>query len=423
VLVDAFRHDYLDPRETPVMAALAQAGAPARLRPILGYSDSIRATIFTGGLPDEHGYWMEYCRRPGDAPLRGLARLSALDRLRPEIAQRVIKLALSQTVARRVARRRGYDKLSLRHLPFRALGQFDWTLRRSMEDAGALGVPTVFDELSAAGIRWTYLDAARDGTRGLLRGLDALAPDTRFVFVYLHHIDMASHVLGLSSPLFRRVVRRTDRLVGEVVERFTRRLGQPRLLTFSDHGMSQVHRTVSYPDLWTHPAFPDRFCFALDATMVRLWFDDHDPRLRAEIRRRVAAGAPGRFLSSDERVALHLDFGDRLYGDEIYLLEPGVAIFPNFHSMQRPKAMHAYHPDDPDQQGVFIAPAGEQVGPVVELTDVHRWCRRLAGLPPSRSDRGLPPSRSDRGLPPSRSDRGLPERPGAGAGAAAELAA
>jgi hypothetical protein len=385
VLVDAFRHDYLTPELAPRLSALAAAGASTRLRPILGYSDAIRATVFTGAYPDEHGYWMEYCYRPQAAPMRRLAVLAGLDRLPVDLVRRSIKWGLSQTAVRRIAARAGYAHLSMRHFPFRSLTEFDWTLRQSMSADGALGMPTLFDRLTDAGVSWRYLDAARDGTRGMLRGIDSLASDTRFAFVYLHHIDMASHLLGVENALFSRAVRHTDRLTGEVVDRLRARLGDDvNLVVFSDHGMSQVRQTVAYPDLWTHQAFPARFCFALDATMVRLWFHDQDELLRAQVRNQVAAGAPGRWLSRGEQAELHLAFDGRLYGDEIYLLDPGVAIFPNFHSMLNPRAMHAYHPDDPDQQGIFIAPAGEPVSTPVELVDVHDLCARLTGLGAAR---------------------------------------
>ena len=82
---------------------------------------------------------------------------------------------------------------------------------------------------------------------------------------------------------------------------------------FSDHGMSPVDHIASYPSLWRHPGFPERFCFALDATMVRLWYEDDSPALRDELRATVARGAPGRFLERDELVQLHLDFDNRLH--------------------------------------------------------------------------------------------------------------
>ena len=361
VLVDAFRHDYLDTGRAPFLARLAKRGSQARMRPILGYSDSIRATIFTGAYPDEHGYWMEYCYRPEASPMAPLARLAPLDRFPSDFAQRGMKFVLSNTVVRAIAKRRGYQTLSLRHFPFRSLNSFDWTLRTSMTEAGALGLPSLFDRLSSAGVEWSYLDSAKSGRHGLLQEAAQLSPQTEFVFVYVHQIDMASHLVGLDSRLFWRVVSRTDELVERAVETIGRRIGEHELVVFSDHGMSNVDRLVSYPELWVHPGFPERFCFALDATMVRLWYHDDDPLLRRQLREHVASKARGHFLSPDEVRKLHLDFGNRLYGDEIYLLEPPTAIFPNFHSMLRPKAMHAYHPDDSDQQGIFIAPDGTSV--------------------------------------------------------------
>jgi type I phosphodiesterase/nucleotide pyrophosphatase len=380
ILVDAFRHDYLDAERAPFLAGLAGSAVHARMRPILGYSDSIRATIFTGRYPDEHGYWMEYCFRPESSPFSGLERLAPLDRLPSDFVRRGLKFSLSATLVRAIARRRGYDNLSLRHLPFRSLGSFDWTLRRDMTASHALEVPTVFDNLTAAGVEWSYLDSARSGRRGLLREIPSLSRETQYVFVYLHPIDMASHLFGTDSRIFWQVVRRTDLLVAEVVERLRRRLGELELVVFSDHGMANVEQLVAYPDLWIHPQFPRRFCFALDATMVRLWYHDDDRTLREELRDRVGSEAAGRFLEPAEIEELHLDFGNRLYGDDIYLLDPPVAIFPNFHSMLRPKAMHAYHPDEPDQHGIFIAPLGEEVGEVVELVDVNALSRRLLGV-------------------------------------------
>ncbi|HZT85468.1 MAG TPA: alkaline phosphatase family protein [Gaiellaceae bacterium] len=379
VLVDAVRHDYVEPRRTPYLAGLAAESGLSRMRPLLGYSDSIRAAIFTGRDPDETGYWMEYCYRPGAPALAPFRRLAPLDRLPSDLVRRATKLGLSQTLVRRQARRHGYEHLSLRNLPFRALDRFDWTLRTEMTARGALGAPTIFDHLADAGLPWTYLDASKLGRRRLLAELDSLPRDTSFVFVYLHHVDLASHVVGIRSRLFDRALAHTDALARSVVERTEARLGPLDLAVFSDHGMSPVDRVVSYPSLWRHPGFPSRFCFALDATMVRLWFEDDSEALRDEVREVVASQADGHFLSADERRNLRLDFGNRLYGDEIFLLEPRAAIFPNFHSLQRPKAMHAYHPDDLEQHGIAIGVSNAET---VELVDLAPHALRLLGIEP-----------------------------------------
>ena len=105
--------------------------------------------------------------------------------------------------------------------------------------------------------------------------------------------------------------------------------------------------------------------------MVRLWYLDDDERLRAELRDRVASRFPGRFLD-DDRATHHLQFVDRLYGDDFYLLPPGTGVFPNFHSFIKPKAMHAYDPADPEQWGIYVGPAvtAPQVSDPVLLPEV-----------------------------------------------------
>ena len=380
-LVDAFRHDYLAEGATPFLEKLASEGSAHPLPTILGYSDSVRATIFTGQYPDQLGYWMEYCFRPEHTPFRPVDRLSVLDRFPIDLAQRAAKYALSATVMRGLARSRGYARLDLRHIPFGALRFFDYTLTVPMTAHGALGAPTIFDRLSAAGEKWVYLDASTIPRQRLIESVRQVPAETRLVFVYLHQIDMASHLFGLDSPRFRRSLRTVDAMAAEVYLDVRARLGEPAVMVFSDHGMSPTERTVSLPELRRHRRFGKDFVFALDATMVRLWYLRDTPSLRSELRSLIASRLPGRLLGRRERVALHIDFGHRLYGDDIFLTDPGVVIFPNFHSYVRPKAMHAYDPSDPDQDGTLIASSGvltrDQAPAMVDLAPL---LLRLAGV-------------------------------------------
>ena len=372
-LIDAFRHDFLSEVNTPRLAALADEGVARPLQPILGYSDSIRATLFTGRAPDETGYWMEYAYRPEQSPWKGFDRLASLDRLPSDLALRGLKLAMSSTVMKPLARRRGRAHLSLRAVPFRAISRFDLTLHEPMTAPTALGYPSIFDACTAGGRSWAYLDSSKV-RRGsdLLDEVDRLPDDVGLVFVYLHQIDMAAHLVGIESPVFWRRVRSTDDLFGQVRDRLLRRFCDATTLVLSDHGMSVLTSQTGIPELTTHPAFPDRFFVALDATMVRLWYLDDDESLRREVRDRVASRFDGRFLTPEDLARYDLEFTERLYGDEIFLLKPGTAIFPNFHSFIKPKAMHAYAPEDRDQWGIFIGPTAtaSRVSDLVDLTEV-----------------------------------------------------
>jgi len=385
ILTDAFRHDYVSERETPFLNSLANAGWSAPLRPILGYSDGIRATIFTGTYPDQHGYWMEYCMRPSSSPWGWAHRFGVLDRVPSDLVLRGGKMAVSMSAMRAMAKRRQLAHMDLRNVPFRALPCFDFTLRTPMTAYGALGCPTIFDRCRDAGLGFVYLDSSKISRETLLHRAAHLPEDgIGLVFVYLHHIDMASHVFGIDSQRFHRSLRDTDELIRETLAAIHGQFPEAPTLLFSDHGMSRITEQHGIPRLHRHPAFPARFLFALDATMVRVWYWGDDAALREEVRAIVAENYRGRWLDDHEIDSFHLRFDSRLYGDEMFLLEPGTAIFPNFHSYIKPKAMHAYDPADPDQLGILIAPkALDRPTQPLEMVDIEPMCRELMGLPSS----------------------------------------
>jgi hypothetical protein len=378
-LVDALRHDYLERGETPFLARLAASGTARPLETILGYSDAVRATAFTGLPPDELGYWMEYRFSPAETPFAPFPRLAWLDRFPSDLALRAAKLALSRTIVPALAKRRGYPTLDLRNLPFGAMPFFDYTLRVPMTAPGALGAATIFDSLSAERRRWIYLDSSKAGDRGIAEGIASAPEDLSLVFVYLHHVDMASHLFGISGSRFRTALRETDSRVERILAAARDRFGDVRTLVFSDHGMTEARSYRSLSELRRHPAFGSGFCYALDATMVRLWYVDRRSALRRELRELVADRLDGRWLSDDDRRRFRIAFEGHDYGEEIFLVEPGQVVFPNFHSYVRPRAMHAYDPADPDQRGIVI---GDSALPErVEMTDIAALILEMTGAP------------------------------------------
>jgi hypothetical protein len=325
---------------------------------------------------------MEYGMRPPSSPWAWARNFGALDGFPSDVALRGTKLAISMSAMRTMARRRQLEHMDLRNVPFRALPYFDLTLRVPMTSYRALGRATIFDRCRDAGLKFAYLDSSKIDRKTLVHRAASLPDDIGLVFVYLHHIDMASHVFGIDSKRFRQSLASTDELIRQTVGAVHERFPDSPTLIFSDHGMSRIKEQHAIPRLHHHPDFPERFLFALDATMVRVWYWRNEPALRAEVRDIVAHTYQGHWLSDHEIDSFHLRFDSRLYGDEMFLLEPGTAIFPNFHSYIKPKAMHAYNPADPDQLGILVAPA--QVGPVpttpLEMVDIAPMCLSLLGL-------------------------------------------
>ena len=91
---------------------------------------------------------------------------------------------------------------------------------------------------------------------------------------------------------------------------------------------------------------------AYDSTMLRVWFlnpDARNPVMDA------VADAPGHWLSPEEKAALHVDFADASYGDEIFLLDPGIQLVPSDMGNKPIPGMHGFSPDDRDSTASILS--------------------------------------------------------------------
>lgn len=352
ILVDAFRYDYLSKRDTPFLYELSREGSCAPLRSILGYSDAIRATIYTGTYPNKHNYWMAYRYSPETSPFKSFSRFGFIDYL-PYSLRPWLKLVLSKLM------RQG----RIHNLPPRIAPLFDYTICRDATSPGAFGdTPTLFDVFRENRLQFTYIASdqfnwlyfwfARSFQKKLLQAIERINPETQFIFLFLHYLDNAGHRYGTKSKIFRRELREVDLLIKNTIEKTQSSFGEMEIIVFSDHGMADAKEYINFEELVKDRGFGKDFFFVTDSTMVRLWYLNENRR--NDIRLMVAGSNCGHFLSAQEKMELHLDFKHRYYGDDIYLVQPPYNIFPNSTSLLKPHAMHAYHPDLDSQYGIAM---------------------------------------------------------------------
>jgi len=352
ILVDAFRYDYLSKRDTPFLYELSRGCFCAPLRPVLGYSDAIRATIYTGAYPDEHNYWMAYRYSPETSPFKPYSRFGFIEHA-PHSVRPWLKLALSKVI------RQG----AIHNLPPRIAPLFDYTMHHDATSPGAFGdIPTIFDVFRDSGLPFTHIASDRFGQfyfwfarsiqKKLPQAIERINPETQFIFLFLHYLDNAGHRYGTKSKMFRRELREVDLLIKNSVEKVQGIFGEIEIMIFSDHGMADAREYINFDELAKNSGFGKDFFFITDSTMVRVWYLNE--RRRDGIRALVASSNCGHFLSAQERVELHLDFKHRYYGDDIYLVNPPYNIFPNSTSLLKPCAMHAYHPNLDSQRGIAM---------------------------------------------------------------------
>lgn len=349
IFIDALRPDFISERDTPFLYALSNENPCMELETILGYSDAIDATIFTGTYPDVYEYWMKYYYDPQNSPFKNMPFLSVfklIDYIPSAFIRSGINFVLRSTFYKWFSKKLGYNELASYNIPYKLIHNFDFTLKKSFLDNEPFeGIPTIVDVLNANGKTFYYTHGIKADTFKKLENVD-------LGIVYLSDIDFTAHLFGLQSPRFSKTLKKVDGKVKTIFETCKKFNPNTNIIVFSDHGMANVHTILTFKELFKDKRLGDRYLFALDGTKVRFWY--FDDSIQNEIHELFKDKTYGHFLTDDEKKKFRIKFDHNLYGDDIFLLDQGYSIFPNFMSWAKPKAMHAYHPKYKEQKGTLI---------------------------------------------------------------------
>lgn len=317
---------------------------------VLGFSSGALPTAFTGRSASEHGRWLMY-RRAGveGGVFRGLEWLRWL----PARLRRSWRLtrALSAWVARRV---RGY--FNLYEIPREQLTAFDLPEREDIFRPGGLPCDSLWDSLERRGLAWRGWNWRTPEPQARGEALAALEQGgLDLVFVYSARLDAALHHEGSRGDGVRRGLDDWSQWFDEAATAARRGGREPWLYLCSDHGMVDV---VAHADVAARlDALPPRrgrdYLVFLDSTMARFWW--RDPSVRDVVRAGLAAESRGRWLSTDELARAGAAFPDHRYGEDVFLLDPGVLLVPSYMGRAPLAAMHGYDPAHPDMAGLLAS--------------------------------------------------------------------
>jgi Type I phosphodiesterase / nucleotide pyrophosphatase len=321
---------------------------------VLGYSSGAIPTLLSGMSPGQHGHWNLIYRDPARSPFgwtRPLARLP-----RPLVENRVSRRVL-KTVARRLSGYSGY--FSLYDYPVAHLAQFDLTEKRDIYQPGGIDVPSIFDDLVAAGIPYecyTY-HTHTDAEILALAQERAAATPARVLFLYLSGLDHHLHFHVHQPDAVSAMVAWYEAGLRRIWEAANRARSDVRLFVFSDHGMTPIR--------WTHDLRRDvqalglrvlrDYLPAYDSTMARFWV--FDPRAREALTGLLQDHPCGTLMDERELQRLGVWFEDRRYYDLMFLMKPGVLLSPSDMGTVRFAGMHGYHPSEPTADAVLLSSA------------------------------------------------------------------
>ena len=323
-----------------------------RLDSVFGYSSACVPSIVSGRWPVEHRNWCYFVYDPPNSPFHWLRPLRWL----PSIltSRRRFRWWLSKAVKARL-RFNGY--FDLYNIPFQHISLYDFTEKKSpLQPAGMNQGANIFDFLQIRDIAYHVSDPRRSETENLENLITELKTEhLDFAFVYLPEMDGLLHRVGNDSPEVPKKLEAYELWIERLLETAQEHYESVRLYIFSDHGMANCDEHL---DLRARiDSLPLKmgkdYAVVYDSTMARFWF--FNEQARTTISRELNAVSQGRILSDSELDEMRCLFPDRYFGELIFLAKEGVLIVPS-HMGERPiRAMHGYHPREPQSYAALLS--------------------------------------------------------------------
>jgi hypothetical protein len=167
-------------------------------------------------------------------------------------------------------------------------------------------------------------------------------------------------------------------MIDKLLEAANEHYAEVRLYIFSDHGMANCDELLDLKgrvDALDVRMQKD-YAVVYDSTMARFWF--FNERARREITECLRQVPQGRILPDEELKRMRTFFPDRYFGELIFLVKEGVLIVPS-HMGERPiRAMHGYHPTDPQSYAALLSNQAEIPEDIVAIPDLFRLMTRDA---------------------------------------------
>ena len=353
--------------------SFGQHFAPQRkkLESVFGYSSTCVPSILSGRWPSEHRNWCYFVYDPAHSPFRSLRWLRWLPTA--VTGRRLFRRYLTKFVKVQLKFRGYFD---LYNIPFKFIHLFDFTEKKSpLQPRGMNRGPNIFDFLTENQIPYFVTDTTKSEEQNRDDIITAIERErVDFIFQYWAGLDGLLHMVGNQSPEVPAKLRRYEQWIEQVLAAAKAHYAEVHLYIFSDHGMANCDRLV---DLKAKiDALPVRmekdFAVVYDSTMARFWF--FNERARQLVTEALGKVPEGRVLPDEELRRYHAWFEDGYFGELIFLMQEGVLIVPS-HMGERPiRAMHGYHPTDPQSYATLCT--NQPLIPE-EVTHIPHICRLM----------------------------------------------
>ena len=321
-----------------------------------GYSATAIPTILTGKEPFEHGQFTFFYRH-----FEGNSIFKFFDsiwfKMIPNMVskRRRFRVLLSR-ILKSYFNIKGY--FDLYAVPFKNLKYFDYSEKNDLFAAKAFDdIKNLKDILLEKNIPHFISDWRKSEEQNFAELSEIIeAGNKKFIFAYFAGLDGIQHMYTKNGNETKEKLNWYKNKISALLNMANQKYGQVEFSIFSDHGMTSLKQEVNiYPIIdQLNLKFGTDYLSFVDSTMFRVWY--LNPEVRNLIRDTIAnSNIPGRFLSELELIDWGINFPDHKYGDDIFLVNPGVQLNPSDMGGKALPGMHGYDPSDDDSYAIWLS--------------------------------------------------------------------
>lgn len=381
MLIDALGWNYI--KDSPFLKDICPRRQ--KVRSILGYSCGVIPSILTGKLPSEHGKLALFYYSPKTSPFRWTKYILWLPDM---VLENRVTRKIVEIISKNVFGYKGYFETYL--VPIRLLRYFDLPERTNAYNEGAFEkYQSVFDVWKEQGIsyrRYYYnmkdseiFDSAfNDISRGRISQIcDNLSKisdnlcNKNNLFLYLSEFDHFLHYNCKDQEKISSKLAWYEDNIRSLYKTALLHYDTVNLCVFSDHGMSPVSNCIDIKSKIESLGLEigKDYIALYDSTMARFYyFNEESSKTIRGILEKIDSG---RLYSKNDLTNLGANFKDGLYGQDIFIMNPGTIILPSYMGTKKLEGMHGYDPKDEWMDACFLS----NFDPGVELRDVRDFFR------------------------------------------------
>ena len=372
ILLDAFRSDYINEKSTPFLFNCSQKGIYYKeVVPSLSFCE--RTEIFTGQKPNESGFFTAIGYNPESSEFKKIRFLLVFFHY-VEVSlfswNKKVNY-LFRSIFNKTLRLFGF-KLSCYNIPLNLLRYFSLT-----EDAFSF-----FDEKAFDGRNNIFKYCSRNNIKVFYDSFTALnfhinldddgrlnkvllnaGKNYDLYMIYISAADANGHKYGPDSDRIKYENSLLDSKLQNFFKDFCKVEPNTKLIVNGDHGMRTVSnvfnikKTIETSFRNSNLKLKTDYLFFIDSTILRIWFFNQTAKdyIEDKLLTNIDLLSYGTYFDEKYANKFNIPYGDRRYGDFLWVANKGVLLFPDFfHKVEPQKGMHGYAPGSFNESGMCI---------------------------------------------------------------------